>query len=451
MGIARPLLWLTAAVLAAALPAYAQDAGGETEAQAEGLKALAGKPEAKPEPTFTLPTTDPAQITLSGDGQTVFVVGMIGPGSFLQFTRMLRTNPRVNTVHLASYGGLVMEGYLMGNAVRARGLTTRVEHVCASACTQIFASGTQRVLGAHARLGFHQTYQQDGRGQTVGAQDYTEQGQVDTTLQRGTTFSLANNGDDNMVRAMRRAGVSDAFITHVLRTPPDGLWYPEVDELLREGMATRLSDPAPAAQLPFGSRSIELVSEVLAANPFWAAIRQYRTPLFDEAARSVWRDTNSGVPVADAEISAREPVVTLLYPAIVGAPDALLDKFVRYFALDAAIQRENDFPGCNHSLPKDPDGVAARYADIQPLIDSSYAELLTTPVAVTVPSPDQARRTMRRNARRLAETGLVFRERPDNDAGYCREGVRAYEAIGHLEPRQRLETFRALQVLSRED
>ena len=411
--------------------------------------------------------THPAQISVAADGKTIFVVGDIGAGSFVAFARALRANPRVDTVALASPGGLVLEGYLMGNAVRTRNLATRVDYVCSSSCTSIFASGGQRLLGPNGRIGFHQTYQMDDAGQVISAQNYRAKNRaIETTLQQGETFGLTTTGDSQMVRAMRRAGVSDLFIARVLRTPPGEMWYPEASELLREGMVTRLAEAALPGQLPPDARSLEQVTAAASANSFWSALAERRPEQFAEAALTLWRNLNSGMPEEEAEMTARTPVEQELFPEIASASDALAAQFLALFAADSRLQRELGYPNC--PAPPEPARVQPdpklgdlrgqaitpvdpRFAELRETNNRLYAELLVSPATVRAPTAEQARRKMLQRARGLFETGLAYQQLNDEtDAYYCRENTRLYEATAQLPPRQQLEVFRAIIVLNSE-
>ncbi len=421
--------------------------------------------EAQPSQAIDPALTRPAQITLSADGRTLFVVGALGQGSFVRFAQLLRANPRVDTVFLASPGGLVLEGYLMGNAVRTRNLATRVDYVCSSACTAIFASGGQRVLGPRARIGFHQTYQMNQTGQASHARNYrNKDGALETTLEQGATFNIASTGDSTTVRALRRAGVSDAFIARVLHTPPGEMWFPEASELLREGMVTRLAEAALPAQLPAGARPLEDVTADLLGKDLWRSLAQHRPAQFDQTALSVWRDTNSGVSADEAEWSARAPVERALFPDIASANDDLAGRFLAFFAADARFQRDLGYPQCTGprdqvgaqpvAAPDDPRGQAITQPDpvVAELRETGArlnAELMAAQAPVRAPNLAQARRKLQQQARRMAETGLVYQDQPDGSDGfYCREAYRAYEAMARLAPRQQLETFRAFIVVS---
>lgn len=125
---------------------------------------------------------------------------------------LLRT-PNVRTVRLFSPGGNVRAAVEVAKIVRAHGLDTYVERSCASACTIAFLGGKNRFLAPGAWLGFHQA---SSKG-------------VDPD--RFNPFMRA---------AYAGEGVPQAFIDHVLRTPPQSIWFPVREELLAAGLVTGL-------------------------------------------------------------------------------------------------------------------------------------------------------------------------------------------------------------------
>ena len=96
-----------------------------------------------------------------------------------------------------------------------RKLSTDVEDECSSACTIAFLAGLERAGGPKARIGFHSF-------RAVGRQDAM-----------GTSATLQ--------KVYREAGLSDAFISRVSKTPPTEMWYPTIGELLENGVLTRVS------------------------------------------------------------------------------------------------------------------------------------------------------------------------------------------------------------------
>lgn len=400
--------------------------------------------DSKPQVTFRefAPNYAVAEISVSPDGTTLFLVGKIEETTFPRFMQVLRANPRVTTVVLSSSGGMTTPGYLIGNAVRTRNLVTRVEHECSSSCTQIFAAGRERVLGPDAKLGFHQTYWVNMQtGETQGT-DYTDDADLAQTIRGGDRFAVMQNADERAVRALRRAGVSEAFIAHVLRTPPEEMWYPETAELLSEHMATGVAEALDPQMLPSGAIIREAAEAFLLERPLWQAIRQHQPERFADVVVATWRDLNVGRDRENTELGRREEVLTDLATLLPTLPDALLDRFAVAFGDQGRLERTSGYPYCR---PPGTEGQVPKEAfdALRDRFDQLYVELLATPATVAKPTPEQANHTLDRNRRRLLQTGVDFSENPVDDAGYCRASERMVEAIGLLEPRRRVEAFRA--------
>ncbi|WP_158931907.1 hypothetical protein [Acidisphaera sp. S103] len=143
-------------------------------------------------------------------------------GSFSQavpgdFAAVLAGAPQVRAVRLESPGGYVQPALTVADIIRTRGLDTYVGRFCASACTLAFLGGQHRYVAPDARLGFHQA-----------SASGVAQVRVDSVMRQ----------------AYGAASVPAAFIDHVLRTPPEALWFPSRDELVETGVA---SGPPPTA------------------------------------------------------------------------------------------------------------------------------------------------------------------------------------------------------------
>ncbi len=82
-------------------------------------------------------------------GNTIYAVGVIKPGDEFKFKDFFNSLPKgsAKIVDLASPGGFIMPALEIARLIRADGLTTYVDasrSLCASACTVLFAGGTQR-------------------------------------------------------------------------------------------------------------------------------------------------------------------------------------------------------------------------------------------------------------------------------------------------------------------
>ena len=106
----------------------------------------------------------------SGSEHRILVEGQISPDSSFALARLLsRLQPCKNasgreimpvTVSLKSGGGLLNDGYLMGETFRKRGVTTIVEdgEICASSCAVAFLGGAKRLVEDGAAIMYHAPY-----------------------------------------------------------------------------------------------------------------------------------------------------------------------------------------------------------------------------------------------------------------------------------------------------
>ena len=87
---------------------------------------------------------------------TISIGGQIREADYPAFHDLAAAHPDALVV-LTGPGGSVGPALAIGREIRARGMRTVVPAgaTCASACSLIWLAGTQRLLGADARIGFH--------------------------------------------------------------------------------------------------------------------------------------------------------------------------------------------------------------------------------------------------------------------------------------------------------
>ena len=111
-----------------------------------------------------------ADFCASGSVHKILVEGQISPDSSFAMSRLLdRLQPCKDsadreimpvTVSLKSGGGLLNDGYLMGETFRKRQVTTVVENgeVCASSCAVAFLGGSKRIVEDEGVIMYHAPY-----------------------------------------------------------------------------------------------------------------------------------------------------------------------------------------------------------------------------------------------------------------------------------------------------
>ena len=410
---------------------------GEVTLAAQDAKA----PVAPPLPVVDGPKPKAAtvKITLSPDGQTVYVVGMLLDGAFHQFDDVLLKAPRARRVHLSSAGGYTLEARLMASLVRKRKLDTYVETYCASACTQVFAAGRSRVIGPAAQLGFHQASLIDeSSGETI------TRAQTNHKLTATTVFGV--NGNDTLRLAYELAGTDPAFIDKALSHSHESMWLPTHKELLDARIVTREA-AAPEWPLPSGSGGTRVdVRARLLGLPLWAAALGKIPDAAEAAVDEVWRAFNSGANFEQAALTGRAKLVVNVTKALAEAPDPLLDRSLKLYAGSARSERVRGYPGCKSAL-----GVVPLLTEDT---DLEYAKQEDALIIDFLSSPERAKRMNGDDATRYFTKEVVplivplFRAgSTKSQGGKCRLGLQMFETIDAMPVKKRIKAYRALLSL----
>jgi hypothetical protein len=380
------------------------------------------------------------QIYISDDGATLYLIGPVNYGTYFDFVRVVRKNPRVKTIFLGSEGGTAIDGLLIANQVRRRGFNTHVGHYCASTCTQIFMAGSKRSADAQAQIGFHRSYLVDGNGVVVEEKVLAE-GEEKAAATLSEAFGL--DGDAALRLSYSRAGLTDAFIERVLAVPGSDMWHPERAQLESDGV---LNSAPPALSAPKDSVSLDQAQEQVAALPFWVAAKQYLPATYDEAILKLWRSRNVGVAPDAAYWGAREPLVAAANTQFVFAPDAILDQMAVHNGLNAALERSQGYPSCGPDTINfvAPTGEALTVIERQEKL--MIAVLNSTKVAKTL-TPDKAVREYQKSWREFERFGLIEEKREDDPQHICRFSYQIDESVARLDVKKRIKAYRALLSL----
>lgn len=160
------------------------------------------------------------RIVVGTDGRTMVLDGSLGMNAAADVRRALDAHPDVRVIVLEGPGGRMGPAYEIFQLIRDRGLNTRVERECDSACTVMFLGGAERSLGFYGRLGFHQVgFPGMSRGDMVDA---------NRQLERFLIFDAKLDRD---------------FARKVIDTPHDAIWSPTPEELKAAGVIHRGGAP----------------------------------------------------------------------------------------------------------------------------------------------------------------------------------------------------------------
>lgn len=379
------------------------------------------------------------EVGLSADGSTIYLVGSIREGAFHQFDAVLRKAPRARRVHLSSIGGLTLEARLIAALVRKRKLDTHVEYLCASACTQIFAAGRNRVIGPWARLGFHQSARIDPQGYAA-PPDPQGAGPIRST----TVFGIS--GNQTLRLAYELAGVEPRFIARALSFENVNMWLPEPDELIAAGMVTAKADTAEPSPRADHSVDRDAFRQQLLGQPLWRAGFARLPEMTEAALDDAWRSANSGFTREEAILAARSSLVSEAMLSLPAAPDAVLERALVLHAQAARIQRTRGYPMClvrPDSEPPPPGPADRAYQDSEDALLADF--LMNTERVLPMNKAEGKRQFAREVAPRLAPP--QFDGDDAAEGGDCRLGFQILEVIEALPRKKRIKAYRALLAL----
>ena len=93
----------------------------------------------------------------NSDNKFFALYGKIERGDLAKFKKLYYSNSEVKNVLLSSYGGYVYPAMDLAKFIREKGLDTKSQGICESACTLIFMGGNERYVSLKDKtpLGFH--------------------------------------------------------------------------------------------------------------------------------------------------------------------------------------------------------------------------------------------------------------------------------------------------------
>ena len=152
----------------------------------------------------------------------ILVKGEFNRGISKELAKALESNPQTKTIVFNSPGGLEYEARNVSSIIKERGLNTYVPEYCVSACVSAFIGGKKRQISSKASLGFHQG------SPSLYKNEFTEDEIKDKLY--------------DTIKFYKQQGIDKEFVKRFYRTPPDELWYPRIQELLKQGVVTEILD-----------------------------------------------------------------------------------------------------------------------------------------------------------------------------------------------------------------
>ena len=156
-------------------------------------------------------------LELAAHGTLIHLRGAFEVGITAEVARLLAAQPQVRGIILDSDGGQIYEGRGLARLIAERALSTYSLANCASSCATAFVAGATRALGGGAKLGFHQYKSYS----VLPAFDLDEEHAKDIAL-------------------FAAQGIAPDFLHKIFAQPPEGMWWPPEEELLKAGVVHRI-------------------------------------------------------------------------------------------------------------------------------------------------------------------------------------------------------------------
>lgn len=154
-------------------------------------------------------------IHVSPETHRIHITGDFEIGMTRRLRLFVADTPGATEIVLESNGGYVGQGRAVARVIEERGLATRVETYCESACVIAFIAGVHRTLAPGAKLGFH-PYRFEGLA-------------AHPTVDARTEFEVDT-------KRFADSGVDPAFLVRVAAVPEGEIWYPSANELIAAGV-----------------------------------------------------------------------------------------------------------------------------------------------------------------------------------------------------------------------
>jgi len=159
----------------------------------------------------------PAQVRYEREARLIRLSGALERGSAARFKEILNAAPDARLVDVSGPGGLIYEARWISRMIEERGLDTMVSTACHSACVDIFAAGTRRLMYASATVGLHSA--------------------------RSFTGGVAEDANRAFTQRLYKIGVEPRFLMVGSETPPHELWINTARKAYLAGLATVVVGP----------------------------------------------------------------------------------------------------------------------------------------------------------------------------------------------------------------
>lgn len=365
-------------------------------------------------------------VKVATNGQSVIVIGTLREGSAAQIQKILDAAPGATSLVLNSNGGRLLEAQQLARIVRQRHLDTYVEDQCVSACTYVFLAGKERAATPNARIGFHQP------------------------SFPGLDAVAENAATQEMLDVYRTAGLPEAFVQRIGKTPPENVWYPSRDELIAAHVITRVSLGGEVTMSGVWMHSKQELLLLVNSIPLYRAIEQRFPGTINEAVERGWAVKERGG--SDAEImNAMRNVIAEVYPKLLKtAEPAILEDYIQLLLDEMLAARAVSNEACVKLLASQLDITKTLPKELSEREQQLLMRALAAPprTNVQLPDPTQVRQAIQSVAARMSPEYVRvlgdMKSYADQPELVCGATLAFYQGIEALSPPERVAALQGM-------
>jgi hypothetical protein len=189
--------------------------------------------------------------------------------------------PTIRIIHLNSQGGRIREARALARVIEDRKLSTYTSAGCFNACIIPFAAGETRLIRKGTRMAFHQ---------------YEVSANAQSAYEKDRVYLIA------------RRGIDADFVNRIYDTPPDQVWQPSDDEMLKAHFITGYASSNDVAFSGIKVSDVPQIEQALLQLPLYAALKKSDPAAYKSVLKAVQEGVERGKSLAEIR-AATMPVI----------------------------------------------------------------------------------------------------------------------------------------------
>ena len=155
--------------------------------------------------------------------------------------KTLKNNPKIKTIHLTSWGGLISTAVEMADIIIDFELDTHVKEICFSACPLLLVGGETRTLERGSKIGFHRSSWKSDSMKSFYEDKETREiyGWKNEFDFSSWVYDDSQEEIYSQFKYYLERGVSPSFVIETMKARSEDGWYPRRKDLLEANVITK--------------------------------------------------------------------------------------------------------------------------------------------------------------------------------------------------------------------